>query len=77
MRRLLGAILCNVVVPQALWSNRVRSRPILLCVIAIIVNIGVWLERCDRDHQPAPRLPALLVGQLLPTVWDWAAFIAP
>ncbi|MES1256014.1 MAG: NrfD/PsrC family molybdoenzyme membrane anchor subunit, partial [Acidobacteriota bacterium] len=38
-------ILCNVGIPQALWFRRVRSNTIALFVIAIIVNIGMWLER--------------------------------
>ena len=69
-------ILCNVIVPQALWSNRVRSRPILLFVIAIVVNIGMWLERfvivitsLHRDFLPSSW------GNYLPTVWDWATFV--
>jgi molybdopterin-containing oxidoreductase family membrane subunit len=68
-------ILCNVIVPQALWSVRVRASPILLFVIAIIVNIGMWLERfvivitsLHRDFLPSSW------GNYLPTVWDWATF---
>ncbi len=68
-------ILCNVIVPQALWSNRVRANPILLFVIAIIVNIGMWLERfvivvtsLHRDFLPSSW------GNYLPTVWDFATF---
>src|SRR5207237_1655535 len=38
-------LLCNVVTPQALWLRRVRSHVPSLFVIAIIVNIGMWLER--------------------------------
>ncbi len=68
-------ILCNVIVPQALWSVRVRTNPILLFVIAIIVNIGMWLERfvivitsLHRDFLPSSW------GNYLPTVWDVATF---
>ena len=38
-------ILCNVIIPQALWLKRVRTNVYALFVIAIIVNIGMWLER--------------------------------
>jgi molybdopterin-containing oxidoreductase family membrane subunit len=69
-------ILCNVIVPQALWSNRVRSNTILLFIVAIIVNIGMWLERfvivitsLHRDFLPSSW------GNYLPTVWDWATFV--
>jgi Ni/Fe-hydrogenase subunit HybB-like protein len=68
-------LLCNVIVPQALWSNRIRSNVALLFVIAIIVNIGMWLERfvivitsLHRDFLPSSW------SMYAPTVWDWATF---
>jgi molybdopterin-containing oxidoreductase family membrane subunit len=69
-------MLCNVVVPQALWSGRVRSSPILLFIIAIIINIGMWIERfviivvsLHRDFLPSSW------GLYSGTIWDWAVFI--
>ena len=69
-------ILCNVLVPQMLWSNRVRGNTVLLFVVAIVVNIGMWLERfvivitsLHRDFLPSSW------GNYLPTVWDWATFV--
>jgi molybdopterin-containing oxidoreductase family membrane subunit len=69
-------LLCNVVVPQALWSARVRSNVFALFIIAIIVNIGMWLERfiivitsLHRDFLTSSW------GMYLPTFWDWATFI--
>src|SRR5215208_3786170 len=38
-------IFCNGVVPQTLWFKRVRTNIPLLFVIALIVNVGMWLER--------------------------------
>src|SRR5262249_52862912 len=38
-------ILCNVIVPQSLWFRWVRYKPAVLFVVAIIVNVGMWLER--------------------------------
>ena len=38
-------IFCVVVVPQALWSRRVRRSPWVLFGISIVINIGMWLER--------------------------------
>src|SRR5687767_13800307 len=38
-------ILCNVIVPQLLWSKWVRRNMVLLFAISIVVNIGMWLER--------------------------------
>jgi len=38
-------IFCNVIVPQTLWSPRVRNNVVALFIIALIVNVGMWLER--------------------------------
>src|SRR4051794_11452000 len=69
-------ILCNIVIPQALWFRRVRNSVPSLFVIAIIVNIGMWLERfvivvtsLHRDFLPSSW------GNYLPTFWDWSTFI--
>jgi molybdopterin-containing oxidoreductase family membrane subunit len=66
-------LFCNVVVPQFLWSDRIRSNTVALFIIAIIVNIGMWLERfiivitsLHRDYLPSSW------GMYAPTVWDWA-----
>jgi molybdopterin-containing oxidoreductase family membrane subunit len=67
---------CNIVVPQLLWFRGLRSNPVLLFVIALIVNIGMWLERfiitvvsLHRDFLPSSW------GMYTPTVWDWATFV--
>jgi molybdopterin-containing oxidoreductase family membrane subunit len=51
---------CNVLVPQLLWFPRVRSRLLAVFVIAILINIGMWLERfviivgsLERDYLPS------------------------
>ena len=69
-------ILCNVLIPQALWSRRVRSSVPALFVIAIIVNIGMWLERfiivitsLHRDFLPSSW------GMYWPTAWDLITFV--
>ena len=68
-------ILCNVVIPQSLWFKRVRTNVPALFVIAVIVNIGMWLERfvivvtsLHRDFLPSAW------GMYSPTMWDWATF---
>ncbi|WP_437595325.1 NrfD/PsrC family molybdoenzyme membrane anchor subunit [Sorangium sp. So ce590] len=38
-------MICNVAVPQLLWSSRVRSNMVLLWIISILVNVGMWSER--------------------------------
>ena len=69
-------ILCNVVVAQSLWFTWVRSSPIVLFIVAIIINIGMWLERfiiivtsLHRDFLPSSW------GRYAPTIWDWSTFI--
>jgi Ni/Fe-hydrogenase subunit HybB-like protein len=68
-------LFCNLVVPQALWLKRIRSNTIALFVIAIVVNIGMWLERfiivvtsLHRDFLPSAW------GRYAPTMWDWSTF---
>ena len=56
-------ILCNVVIPQLLWFKKIRTSVPGLFIISLIVNVGMWLERfVIIVTQPAPRLPALVVG---------------
>jgi molybdopterin-containing oxidoreductase family membrane subunit len=70
------ALACNVVVPQALWLQRVRLSVPLLFAISIVVNVGMWLERfviivvsLHRDFLPSSW------GMFYPTFWDWAILV--
>jgi molybdopterin-containing oxidoreductase family membrane subunit len=70
-----GLILMNVIIPQALWLRRVRNSVIGLFLVAMSVNIGMWLERfvivvtsLHRDYVPSSW------GMYYPTVWDWSTF---
>jgi Ni/Fe-hydrogenase subunit HybB-like protein len=67
---------CNVVVPQVLWLQRVRGSVVALFLVAIVVNVGMWLERfiivvtsLHRDFLPSSW------GMYSGTFWDWAVFI--
>ena len=69
-------ILCNVITPQFLWFKRIRTSPLVLWCLSIVVNIGMWLERfvivitsLHRDFLPSSW------GMYWPTVWDWAVFV--
>ncbi len=53
-------VFCNVLTPQVLWSQKVRSNLVLLFIISILVNIGMWFERfviimssLHRDYLPS------------------------
>jgi molybdopterin-containing oxidoreductase family membrane subunit len=68
-------ILCNIALPQMLWSRRVRLNIRAVFVIALIVNVGMWLERfvivvtsLERDFMPSAW------GTYRPTIWDWATY---
>ena len=38
-------LFCNMVVPQLLWSRKVRRNIGLLFVLSLFVNVGMWFER--------------------------------
>ena len=68
-------ITCNIVIPQVLWSRKVRNSVPLLFVVALVVNVGMWLERfvivvtsLTRDFMPSAW------GMYYPTIWDWSTY---
>jgi molybdopterin-containing oxidoreductase family membrane subunit len=68
-------IVTNLLVPQVLWLKRVRASVPALFAVAVIVNVGMWLERfvivvtsLHRDFLPSSW------GMYYPTIWDWATF---
>src|SRR5262249_6991214 len=38
-------MLCNVLAPQVLWIKNVRTSVPALFIVAMFVNVGMWLER--------------------------------
>jgi len=69
-------ILCNILIPQSLWLNKVRSTPWILFLVAIVINTGMWLERfvivvmsLQRDYIPSSW------GMYWFTKWDMMIFI--
>lgn len=69
-------IACNIIVPQALWSGRVRRNVYLLFILSLVINVGMWLERfiivvvsLHRDYLPSAW------GMYTPTFWDWSTFL--
>ena len=68
-------LFCNIVVIQALWFKRVRSRPVLLFLVSMVVLVAMWLERfviivssLAQDFLPSAW------GVFRPTRWDWATY---
>ena len=63
----------NVVIPQLLWSRWVRTHTVPLFLVALSVNLGMWLERFVIVVQSLHRdfLPSSW-SMFYPTIWDWA-----
>ena len=40
-----ASIAGNVLLPQALWSRRVRRSPLALFLLSLAVQLGMWSER--------------------------------
>ena len=69
-------LFCNVAVPQLCWSARVRRNVAVLVVIAILINVGMWLERYvivvkTLGEGFVPSQSRLY----FPTFWDWAVLV--
>lgn len=68
-----GLISFNLILPQALWFRRVRRSPMALFIVALVINVGMWLERfviiavsLSREFTPSKW------DMFYPTRWDWA-----
>jgi molybdopterin-containing oxidoreductase family membrane subunit len=73
-----GQLFCNVFAPQALWFRAVRRSLPALVVIAILINIGMELERIlivwnTLSHAYMPSLWRVFKM----TFWDWSLLISP
>jgi Ni/Fe-hydrogenase subunit HybB-like protein len=69
-------IFFNILIPQVLWLKRVRTSVRLLFLVALSVNVGMWLERfiivvtsLHRDFLPSAW------NMYYPTFWDWSTYI--
>ena len=66
-------IACNIITPQFLWFRKVRANVGAIFAIAMVVNVGMWLERfvivvtsLHRDFMPSAW------RMYYPTRWDFA-----
>jgi molybdopterin-containing oxidoreductase family membrane subunit len=69
-------LFCNLLTPQLMWWKRFRTSVGWLFAVAMVVNVGMWLERfvivvtsLHRDFLPSSW------GIYTPTAWDWATFV--
>jgi len=65
-------LVCNFIVPQVLWSKRLRRNIPVVFIVCMFVNVGMWLERfviivtsLHRDFVPSSW------DMYYPTVWDF------
>jgi Ni/Fe-hydrogenase subunit HybB-like protein len=68
-------LLCNLAIPQLLWIRKMRTNPIWLFLISLVILVGMWLERfvivvisLTRDFLPSSW------GMYYPTRWDWMTY---
>ena len=68
-------IFCNGLTPQTLWFKRLRTNTTWLFIMALIVSLGMWLERfvivvtsLHRDFLPSSW------DMYYPTFWDYSTF---
>jgi molybdopterin-containing oxidoreductase family membrane subunit len=69
-------IFCNVIVINTLWVKRLRTNVPYLFGVALVVSVGMWLERfviivtsLHRDFLPSSW------GMYRGTIFDWSAFL--
>jgi Ni/Fe-hydrogenase subunit HybB-like protein len=72
----LSMYACNVVLPQLFWFKKVRTNMLMVFLLSITVNIGMWFERfvivvvsLHRDFLPANW------GYYRPTIVDVLTFV--
>lgn len=62
--------ICNALVPQLFWSRKVRRNIVMVFIISLVINIGMWFERYNivvtslvKDYLPsnwAPYHPTII-----------------
>jgi molybdopterin-containing oxidoreductase family membrane subunit len=55
-----GMIICNALIPQLFWFKKVRRNLLLMFIISLFVNLGMWFERFNivitslsKDYLPS------------------------
>jgi Ni/Fe-hydrogenase subunit HybB-like protein len=63
---------CNVIFPQLFWLKKLRRSILVMFIIGILVNVGMWFERfviivtsLSRDFLPSSW------GLFIPTIYDF------
>jgi len=68
-------ILCNILVPQLLWVKKYRENLVVVFIVSMFINVGMWLERfviivmsLNRDFLPSSW------RMYKPSVFDFSMF---
>ena len=69
----LAMLSCNVALPQLLWLPALRRRIWFVVLMAVLLNVGMWLERIliiwnTLSHAHLPSMDTVFH----PTAFDWA-----
>jgi Ni/Fe-hydrogenase subunit HybB-like protein len=69
-------LICNIFIPQLLWIRKMRTNPVWLFLISLVILVGMWLERfviivisLSRDFLTSSW------GMYYPTKWDWMTYV--
>ena len=69
-------LFCNVLVPQLFWWGRARQSLVVVWIVSILVNVGMWTERFNiivtslhRDFLPSSW------AMYRPTIVDWSIYV--
>jgi molybdopterin-containing oxidoreductase family membrane subunit len=68
----------NVLIPQALWFRSMRRSVPVVVLIALGVDVGMWLERILIIWNTLSHGYAVSMWRLFyPTLWDWLLLFGP
>ncbi|MGZ3774372.1 MAG: NrfD/PsrC family molybdoenzyme membrane anchor subunit [Pseudobdellovibrionaceae bacterium] len=65
-------IICNVLVPHIFWFKKLRENMLVVFIVSLLINLGMWLERfiiviVSLSHN----FMASAWRLYFPTFWDW------
>ena len=74
-----GMIVCNALIPQLFWFRKMRRNWIMLLLVSLVINLGMWFERYNivvtslsKDFLPsnwAPYTPTYIdIGVYIGTI---------
>ncbi len=69
-------LICNGVPPFLLWSRRIRLNMVALWILALVVNVGMWLERFIIIVTSLSRSFITAEWEMFyPTFWDISTYV--